>query len=105
MQEMRANMAVLGKEAATSLAAVEAQQQRLTFQRLVSWLKVKRIITCESVLYLVKSRLRWFQINNREMELLLSSRLQQLPCKTARRKPHTFWLKQHIHFMQKQTRS
>ncbi|CAN0853748.1 SH3 domain-containing protein 3 [Linum grandiflorum] len=36
MQEMRANMAVLGKEAATSLAAVEAQQQRLTFQRLVS---------------------------------------------------------------------
>ncbi|CAN1283314.1 SH3 domain-containing protein 3 [Linum perenne] len=36
MQELRANMAVLGKEAAAALAAVEAQQQRLTFQRLVS---------------------------------------------------------------------
>ncbi|KAF9666451.1 hypothetical protein SADUNF_Sadunf16G0230700 [Salix dunnii] len=35
MQEIRANMAVLGKEAAAALAAVEAQQYRLTFQRLV----------------------------------------------------------------------
>lgn len=37
MQELKANMAVLGKEAAASLAAVEAQQQRLTFQRLVAF--------------------------------------------------------------------
>ncbi|XP_042510738.1 SH3 domain-containing protein 3-like [Macadamia integrifolia] len=36
MQELKANMAVLGKEATTALAAVEAQQQRLTFQRLVA---------------------------------------------------------------------
>ena len=36
MQELQANMAVLGKEAAAALAAVEAQQQRLTFQRLVA---------------------------------------------------------------------
>lgn len=36
MQEIKANMAVLGKEAAAALAAVDAQQQRLTFQRLVS---------------------------------------------------------------------
>ncbi|CAI0560800.1 unnamed protein product [Linum tenue] len=36
MQELKANMAVLGKEASAALAAVEAQQQRLTFQRLVS---------------------------------------------------------------------
>ncbi|KAJ4849958.1 SH3 domain-containing protein 3 [Turnera subulata] len=36
MQELKANMAVLGKEAATALAAVEAQQQRLSFQRLVA---------------------------------------------------------------------
>ncbi|KAF5207319.1 Sh3 domain-containing protein [Thalictrum thalictroides] len=36
MQEIKANMAVLGKEAVTALAAVEAQQQRLTFQRLVA---------------------------------------------------------------------
>ncbi|KAK4787455.1 hypothetical protein SAY86_011288 [Trapa natans] len=36
MHEIRANMAILGKEAASALAAVEAQQQRLTFQRLFS---------------------------------------------------------------------
>ncbi|XP_057494274.1 SH3 domain-containing protein 3-like [Actinidia eriantha] len=36
MQELKANMAVLGKEAAAALAAVESQQQRLTFQRLVA---------------------------------------------------------------------
>lgn len=36
MQELKASMAVLGKEAAAALSAVEAQQQRLTFQRLVS---------------------------------------------------------------------
>lgn len=36
MRELKANMAVLGKEATTALAAVESQQQRLTFQRLVA---------------------------------------------------------------------
>lgn len=36
MQELKANMAVLGKEASAALAAVDAQQQRLTFQRLVA---------------------------------------------------------------------
>lgn len=36
MQELKANMAVLGKEAATALAAVESQQRRLAFQRLVA---------------------------------------------------------------------
>ncbi|CAL5345308.1 unnamed protein product [Camellia sinensis] len=36
MHELKANMAVLGKEATTALASVESQQQRLTFQRLVS---------------------------------------------------------------------
>ncbi|CAL0329892.1 unnamed protein product [Lupinus luteus] len=36
MQELKANMAILGKEAAAALAAVDAQQQRLTFQRLVA---------------------------------------------------------------------
>ncbi|KAL0305549.1 UNVERIFIED_CONTAM: SH3 domain-containing protein 3 [Sesamum radiatum] len=46
MQESKQNMAVLGKEAAAALAAVESQQQRLTFQRLVTmvWLKVKGLI-------------------------------------------------------------
>ncbi|KAL7211518.1 hypothetical protein ACSBR2_014392 [Camellia fascicularis] len=36
MQELKANMTVLGKEATAALAAVESQQQRLTFQRLVA---------------------------------------------------------------------
>ncbi|KAM7500621.1 hypothetical protein LguiA_025035 [Lonicera macranthoides] len=36
MEELKANMAVLGKEAAAALAAVESQQQRFTFQRLVA---------------------------------------------------------------------
>lgn len=36
MHELKANMAVLGKEAAAALSAVEAQQQRLTFQRLAA---------------------------------------------------------------------
>ncbi|XP_010273384.1 PREDICTED: SH3 domain-containing protein 3 [Nelumbo nucifera] len=42
MQELKANMAVLGKEAAAALAAVEAQQQRLTFQRLVAMVEGER---------------------------------------------------------------
>ncbi|KAJ0589523.1 putative SH3 domain, AH/BAR domain superfamily, SH3-like domain superfamily protein [Helianthus annuus] len=42
MQELKANMAVLGKEATAALAAVESQQQRLTFQRLVSIVEGER---------------------------------------------------------------
>lgn len=42
MKELQANMVVLGKEATAALAAVEAQQQRLTFQRLVSMVEGER---------------------------------------------------------------
>lgn len=42
MQELKANMAVLGKEASTALAAVDAQQQRLTFQRLVAMVESEK---------------------------------------------------------------
>ncbi|RVW47430.1 Retrovirus-related Pol polyprotein from transposon RE2 [Vitis vinifera] len=42
MKELKANMAVLGKEAAAALAAVEAQQQRLSFQRLVAMVEGER---------------------------------------------------------------
>ncbi|KAK1304519.1 hypothetical protein QJS10_CPB11g01802 [Acorus calamus] len=42
MHELKANMAVLGKEAAAALAAVEAQQQRLTFQRLVAMVEAEK---------------------------------------------------------------
>ncbi|KAF3783209.1 SH3 domain-containing protein 3 [Nymphaea thermarum] len=42
MQEIKANMAVLGKEAAAALAAVEAQQQRLTHQRLLALVNAEK---------------------------------------------------------------
>lgn len=36
LQGLVSNMTMLGKEAAAALAAVEAQQQRLTLQRLIA---------------------------------------------------------------------
>lgn len=36
LQELKSNMATLGKEAAVAMAAVEGQQQRLTLQRLIA---------------------------------------------------------------------
>ncbi|XP_031501337.1 SH3 domain-containing protein 3 isoform X2 [Nymphaea colorata] len=42
MQEIKANMAVLGKEATAALAAVEAQQQRLTHQRLLALVNAEK---------------------------------------------------------------
>lgn len=36
LQDLKANMGILGKEAAAAMAAVEAQQQRLTLQRLIA---------------------------------------------------------------------
>ncbi|ONK74927.1 uncharacterized protein A4U43_C03F11540 [Asparagus officinalis] len=42
MKELKSNMAVLGKEAATALSAVEAQQQRLTYQRLVAMVEAEK---------------------------------------------------------------
>ncbi|KAF8377883.1 hypothetical protein HHK36_031271 [Tetracentron sinense] len=36
LQELKSNMAILGKEAATAMTAVEAQQQKLTLQRLIA---------------------------------------------------------------------
>jgi hypothetical protein len=40
MIEHKASMAVLGKEAASALAAVESQQQRVTLQRLVGMVRL-----------------------------------------------------------------
>ncbi|PIA57120.1 hypothetical protein AQUCO_00600092v1 [Aquilegia coerulea] len=42
LQELRSNVATLGKEAAAAMAAVEAQQQRLTLQRLISMVESER---------------------------------------------------------------
>lgn len=36
LQDLKANMAILGKEAVAAMTAVEAQQQRLTLQRLIA---------------------------------------------------------------------
>ncbi|KAF8410512.1 hypothetical protein HHK36_003042 [Tetracentron sinense] len=42
LQELKSNMAILGKEAATAMTAVEAQQQRLTLQRLIAMVESER---------------------------------------------------------------
>lgn len=36
LQDLKSNMGILGKEAAAAMSAVEAQQQRLTLQRLIT---------------------------------------------------------------------
>ncbi|KAE9593358.1 hypothetical protein Lal_00029193 [Lupinus albus] len=42
LQDLKKNMAMLGKEAAAALTAVEAQQQRLTLQRLIATVEAER---------------------------------------------------------------
>ncbi|KAK4424107.1 SH3 domain-containing protein 2 [Sesamum alatum] len=42
LKDLKSNVAVLGKEAAAALAAVEAQQQRLTLQRLIAMVEAER---------------------------------------------------------------
>ncbi|OVA20400.1 Src homology-3 domain [Macleaya cordata] len=42
LQELKSNVARLGKEAAAAMAAVEAQQQRLTLQRLIAMVESER---------------------------------------------------------------
>ncbi|KAK8960556.1 hypothetical protein KSP40_PGU020389 [Platanthera guangdongensis] len=42
INDLKANMAVLGKEAAAALATVESQQQRHTFQRLVAMVEAEK---------------------------------------------------------------
>ncbi|KAI3812171.1 hypothetical protein L1987_16877 [Smallanthus sonchifolius] len=42
LQDLKSNMAVLGKEAASAMAAVEAQQQNMTLQRLISMIESER---------------------------------------------------------------
>ncbi|XP_042502424.1 SH3 domain-containing protein 2 isoform X1 [Macadamia integrifolia] len=42
LQELKSNMATLGKEAVAAMAAVESQQQRLTLQRLIALVESER---------------------------------------------------------------
>ncbi|KAL4282137.1 hypothetical protein GQ457_03G002380 [Hibiscus cannabinus] len=42
LQDLKSNMAILGKEAAAAMTAVEAQQQRLTLQRLIAMVEAER---------------------------------------------------------------
>ena len=57
MIEHKASMAVLGKEAAAALAAVESQQQRVTLQRLVG---VVRLLTYNMWLFYLHCLLHSF---------------------------------------------
>lgn len=43
LQDLKSNIKILGKEATAAMSAVEAQQQRLTLQRLISL--VKKLLT------------------------------------------------------------
>ena len=40
LQDLKSNMSILGKEAASAMAAVEAQQKNMTLQRLISMVKL-----------------------------------------------------------------
>lgn len=51
LQDLKANMAILGKEAAAAMAAVEAQQQRLTLQRLIAMVVQIAIQFCHTFIY------------------------------------------------------
>lgn len=42
LQDLKSNMAVLGKEAVVAMSSVEAQQQRLTLQRLITMVESER---------------------------------------------------------------
>ncbi|KAE8680033.1 Detected protein of confused Function [Hibiscus syriacus] len=42
LQELKSNMSTLGQEAASAMAAVEVQQQRLTLQRLIAMVEAER---------------------------------------------------------------
>ncbi|XP_060189353.1 SH3 domain-containing protein 2-like [Lycium barbarum] len=42
LRDLKSNMATLGKEASAAMAAVEAQQQRLTLQRLIAMVEAQR---------------------------------------------------------------
>ncbi|KAG8368183.1 hypothetical protein BUALT_Bualt15G0018600 [Buddleja alternifolia] len=42
LQDLKSNVATLGKEAASAMAAVEGQQQRLTLQRLIAMVEAER---------------------------------------------------------------
>ncbi|PKA56329.1 hypothetical protein AXF42_Ash011259 [Apostasia shenzhenica] len=42
LEELKSNMSVLGKEAVAAMTAVEAQQQRLTLQRIIAMIETER---------------------------------------------------------------
>ncbi|KAK9073292.1 hypothetical protein SSX86_007616 [Deinandra increscens subsp. villosa] len=42
LQELKSNMSILGKEAVATMSAVEAQQQRLTLQRLIAMVEAEK---------------------------------------------------------------
>lgn len=57
LQELKSNMTTLGKEAASALAAVEGQQQRLTVQRLIAMVRAFFSLFCLRLLF--QSKVTW----------------------------------------------
>lgn len=51
LKDLKSNMTTLGKEASAAMTAVEAQQQRLTLQRLVAMVILVSFYYCNSVLF------------------------------------------------------
>lgn len=51
LQDLKSNMGILGKEAASAMAAVEVQQQRLTLQRLLAMVMQNFSFGWTSILY------------------------------------------------------
>lgn len=51
LQDLKSNMGILGKEAASAMAAVEVQQQRLTLQRLLAMVMQNFSFNWTSILY------------------------------------------------------
>uniref|UniRef100_A0A6N2LQV9 SH3 domain-containing protein n=1 Tax=Salix viminalis TaxID=40686 RepID=A0A6N2LQV9_SALVM len=65
LQDLKSNMAILGKEAAAAMAAVEAQQQRLTLQRLIAMVMLKQTAYHQRVLQVLDQlEARWHQNDN-----------------------------------------
>lgn len=56
LQDLKSNMAILGKEAAAAMAAVESQQQRLTLQRLIAMvmgIPFQHLLWIEHILFII----------------------------------------------------
>jgi len=73
LQDLKSNMAILGKEAAAAMTAVEAQQQRLTLQRLIAMvLQLHHMVLQYSVLVkCMKYNILFLPLKNSNLFLIM----------------------------------